>query len=359
MSSGKYIPPHARNASGIEPSAPVITQDEQNVITNFITIVGDIRINSLEDFSETVFKNLKKLFSRYDTADKIKAYDTLKKFGYMKGNDSGKFNGFKHSYDYYIKLFNKMRIDSRGATIREFKKWIQDMQLVQYDICMSYDVTSPRTQQALVDYPCLELVHKTTWSNINIALGNLYNIIHIVHIKELWGSLTDETKEQLSHVQKYTKRLMMARDFENNIVYEGRVDEGHKHITMVDANIDYNLELYTQENLSKSIKELDNQIQEIKKYILNLDPLQSSTLSGEISPKYDAEYDETDSKDCAIMLLKKKIPKSQWHDCKEISKRVREKSSIYENKYLVESKNYEQLYMKYKAKYLELKNKLN
>ncbi len=356
MSSGKYIPPQAR----IIPSAPVITKNEQDVITNFISIVGDIRILTLDDFDETVYEKLKNLFLKYDTTDKkINAYNTLKKFGYIKGNDYRTFNGFKHSYDYYIKQFNDLRKESKEATLREFKQWIKDMQLIQYDLYMSYDVGTPRTQKALVDYPCLELINKTTWVNINTALGNLYNIIHIVHIKALWSSLTEENRRQLSHVQKYTKLKMLARKFENDIVFKGRVDEGHEQITSVDSNIDYNLELYSQENLNKSIEELDSQIQEIKKYILNLDPLQPTSLGGDISPKYDAEYDEEDSKDCAIILLKKKIPKGKWGDCRELTKRVTEKSSIYENKYQVEAKNYEQLYMKYKAKYLELKNKLN
>ena len=346
------------------------------IIEKYIEIVGPQYISCLGVFHQHR-NNLIQFFNYYAPDQRINIYDVLKNHNYIKKR-------FKHSNDNAIINLNQIRRQTIDETKREFMSFKTLTNSEIFDKPMSDNDGSPRTQQAYKDNPCFKNIDKDTRNTIRKLLNNLYDLIHLKFFNRRYNiRFTNRyDREQNISGQKYIKYLIEARDFEDHIVYIASPDRGHQKASSIDLATNFKLEIYSEMNIRRSEELIAREIEELIQKIININPLFKSTsitASTDCDEYDDEEYDDEYqdfneyANEIAMNLIKKNTPKSQWNDCDALERLKTSQASIdtdananskkgSKQKYLVNSKtsnNYEQLYMKYKTKYLELKNKLN
>lgn len=342
---------------------------DQQIIDNFKNKVGDISINSLEDLNQVNYSNLVKFFKHYPSVDdRIRAYKLLIERGYIKGNTEGKFNGFKHSHDETVDKYDDIRLESRDKAKTELDNWLSSNKLEHFDkmpkVEYSVSIKNGKPIWSIAEknlivkdknqIECVNSVSNSTWQKINGMIGNLYDLIHLKHFIKIWNEkiITQLEREIFfNYVPELTNRKVLARDLENNIVYEGRPNPGHQRARDMDLKTNMYLKQYSQEKLSKKPEEIDGEIDKLKNQIISIDPL--SLDAQEEIPNYNPEDDQYAA--ITYSVIRKNTPKCQQKEIPDKPLQPDNKKS----KYLVEAKDYEKLYMKYKAKYLELKKQLN
>lgn len=357
-------------------------EEARKIIEQYKQIVGPQYISCLGVFHQHR-DILIRFFNYYAPDQRIYIYDVLKNHNYIK-------KGFKHSNDNEIINLNQIRRQTIDETKREFMSFKTLTNSEIFDKPMSDNDGSPRTQQAYKDNPCFKNIDKDTRNTIRKLLNNLYDLIHLKFFNRRYNIMFTDSYDREKNIsgQKYIKYLIEARDFEDHIVYINSPDRGHQKASSIDLATNFKLEIYSEMNIRRSEELIAREIEELKQKIININPLFKSTsasiTASTYCEEYDDDYQEYDDEyqdfneyanEIAMNLIKKNTPKSQWNDCDALERLKTSQASIdidadananskkgSKQKYLVNSKtsnNYEQLYMKYKTKYLELKNKLN
>lgn len=322
---------------------------EQAIIDNFKEQVGDIRINSLDDITDNIYKKLEKFFLSYDQNKRINVYKILKYRNYFT-------RGYKHSHDNIIKQFDCLRKNSQEDAINELKTTLEKLNVERYDVSLHKDFSGQLTQNSeqklqeqIETFPELNRISDHDFYRINKLVGKLYDLYHLKHFIKLFNEYSFQDQTRLLSTHKYAPIKNNVRYLENNIIFINANDDGHALAQQLDIFIEYNLSSYTEEKLKISDVIIENKIKQLLSDIVKKDP---------IPKQEDSEYRHLKEID---ELTRKMYIKT--HKGYQVTKTIDNIESSYfplnKSKYLVKTKDYEKLYMKYKAKYLKLKKQLN
>ncbi len=325
---------------------------DQAIIDNFKNRFGDIRINSLEDFTDEVFENLKKFFLSYEQDHRRHIYIVLKNKGIIK-------NRFKHSEDETINEFDCLRKKSQEDAIIELQSTLEKMNIEKYDVSLHklHGQLDIRSEQRLMEhvekFPELENISYDEFYKMNDLVKKIYDLMHLKHFIELFYNYAQDKQEKLLKTHIYVPAKNHVRELENDVIFADENDGGHALAQQLDIYITYSLSQYTKDNLEKNNKNINSKIQKLIKQMQTKDPF---------TKQENEEFKIVQKLDQLTQKLIKQTHKGPKVS-KEISNLSQSSLTNFEtrtkSKYLVEAKDYEKLYMKYKAKYLELKKQLN
>lgn len=296
------------------------------MIQSFNTTVGvGVNINSLDDF-DTHKDNFKRFFEGLPADQRIDAFNQLVTAGRIKGNTFGRFDRYLHSHDDLIKRFDKLRKDSRLQTIEEFK------------------TIKSRTHSGIFDYrdPQVWGISPEVRLKLYKLLSKLYNTIHLKYFIPLFRVLPEAQQQELNLVPRYSALKIEARKIEQEVIFASEPDNGHIQAMLLDTLLGDKIRIYTAVELARTEDDINDEIQQIIDEIMYINPL---------IPEEDVDDDYVITKE---EILQEQFLKSI--KCKEEHRAATTESKIDRSKFDV--LDLEKKYLKYKAKYLALKEKL-